>query len=136
MKKMILALLVLITITTSCRVTKTVVMLHAKNRATQTDENYMSGKHNAVDFLGFSSEQKKQVDEVWKTEKHDFSEIKLENENIAPIVYKSENAFRAVLTSEQLKNYKALWDKGDGRLDAYFLDDSMLAEIKRIYIDK
>jgi hypothetical protein len=135
MKKLTLTMITVLTLLTlnSCRVTKTMAMLTAKKRATTTESNFLSGKHLAVDFLGFSKQQNDAVEIIWKTEKKEFSEVKLENENIAPIIYKSENDFRKILTTDQLEKYKKASDKFDSRLTDYFLDDDSLAELKRIY---
>lgn len=134
--KLIIAFVAVLSLTTACRVTKTVTMVYAKKRAAKTEQQFMIGKEAPVAFLNFTPEQKAQVENVWRTEKAELSKIELKNELIAPIIYKSELAFRAALTSEQLSKYLALWATGSGQLDAYYLDDNMMAEIKRIYIDK
>ena len=135
MKKNVLLLMAFLVLS-SCRITKTITMIYAKNRATTTESEFINGKHAAVDFLKFTPEQNTLAETIWKKEKKDFSEVKLTNENIAPIVYNSELEFRKILNPVQLDNYIKIANKNDDRIIKYFLNDEQLAEIKRIYLEK
>ena len=133
MKKIILLIVLQAILFTSCRMTKSMVMMDAKDRAKLTEEQFFEGKHIAVDFLNFSPEPNKAAEAVWKWEYNRLKAIELENTKIAPVVYKSELDFRNVLTEDQMLKYIKLFKNGDYRLTRYFLSDDALIELKRIY---
>lgn len=119
-----------------CRITKSLEMIQAKNNSKLTEEQFIKAKFNAINFLELSNEQKIECEKIWKQEKREFLEINMDdNTLIGPIIYKSEVAFRKILTVKQLEDYKAIGNN-DSRVMKYFLDDHALSEIKRIYINK
>lgn len=132
MKKILLLALVTITLF-SCRVTKSLTMMSAKQAAEMPEIQFLNKKFDAVKLLYLTDEQKSKCEEIWKEEKAGLNMPLLKNENIAPVIYKSELDFRKVLTNEQLENYKYLMKDN---FNGVFLNDSQLAEVKRIYIDK
>ena len=132
MKKSLLFLLLIgITALTSCRITKTVTMLNTKSTATNTMDEFLKGKAERVSFLDFSDLQKEQALAIWENEKQQLESIDIsKNSEIAPVIYKSENDFRSILTDEQLKEYR---ETIRNTLSPYVLNDRQLVEIKRIY---
>lgn len=132
MKKFILiAVLIVSTTFTSCRVTKTFTMLNAKSQSEQNENDFIQNKADKITFLNLSEDQKQDVVKIWKAEKISLGNAReKKNSEIATILLKSENDFRAVLTEGQLKNYresyKNLYTSG-------YLNDKQLEELKRIY---
>lgn len=129
MKKFLL-IAVLIATFTSCSVTKTITMLNAKSQSEQNEKDFLQNKANKITFLNLSENQKEEIVKIWKAEKVSLGNTReKKNSEIAPILLKSENDFRAVLTEEQLKNYreshKNLYTSG-------YLNDKQLDELKRI----
>lgn len=129
MRKLLL-LFVLAGLLFSCRVTKSLVMIKTKENAELIDEEYINKKRSLSSFLNLSNEQKEMCDKIWKEEKQGLNAPVLKNENIAPIIYNSENEFRSILTKEQLNTYLANVPPG-----GFFLNDHAMNELKRIYID-
>ena len=109
--------------------------MQAKSNAKFTEQEFIKGKNDAVGLLNLTNAQKGQSEIVWKTEKEELARINIEqNEEIAPVIYKSEIEFRKILTSDQLTEYKKL--AYDSKINRYFLDDHSLGELKRIYKKK
>lgn len=136
MKKtfLILTSLLLMLSFSSCRISKSIVMLKAKSNSKLTEERFIIGKQSDVLFLKLSSEQKGKCEKIWKEEKDGLARINTDiNSEVAPVVYKSEMEFRNVLTSDQLTEYKREYIS---KIPQFFLNDKQLSEIKRIYIDK
>lgn len=133
MKKSILLLTLLCLATlTSCRITKTITMINAKTMATETETEFIKNKISAITFLELSPDQETEAVNIWKEEKAQLGRINLgKNSEIAPIIFKSENDFRRILTPEQLKTYKGFRD--DSTILKYFMSDRSMKEIKRIY---
>lgn len=130
-KSLLFLLLIAITTLTSCRITKTVTMLNTKSTATNTMDEFLKGKAERVSFLDFSDLQKEQALAIWENEKQQLESIDIsKNSEIAPVIYKSENDFRSILTDEQLKEYR---ETIRNTLSPYLLNDRQLIEIKRIY---
>lgn len=130
MKKFLL-IAVLIATFTSCSVTKTITMLNAKSQSEQNEKDFLQNKADKITFLNLSENQKEEIVKIWKVEKVSLGNAReKKNSEIAPILLKSENDFRAVLTEGQLKNYreshKNLYTSG-------YLNDKQLDELKRIY---
>lgn len=130
-KTLLLLLLIGITTLTGCRITKTVTMLNTKSSATKTVDVFLQEKAQRVSFLDFSDLQKKQALAIWENEKQQLESIDIsKNAQIAPVIYKSENDFRSILTDAQLKEYR---ETIANQISPYFLNDRQLEEIKRIY---
>lgn len=130
-KSLLFLLLIAITTLTSCRITKTVTMLNTKSTATNTLDEFLQGKAERVSFLDFSDLQKEQALAIWENEKKQLGSINIsKNAEIAPVIYKSENDFRSILTHAQLKEYR---ETIKNHISPYLLNDRQLEEIKRIY---
>lgn len=133
MKKSTLLLLIFCFVTlTSCRITKTITMINAKSMATETETDFIRNKINAITFIALTEEQEIAAIEIWKEEKAQLGKIDMQkNSEIAPVIFKSENDFRRILTPEQLRFYKRYRD--DSTILKYFMSDRSMKEIKRIY---
>ncbi|WDO11861.1 hypothetical protein MH928_11025 [Flavobacterium sp. WW92] len=133
MKKSTFLLFILCLVTlTSCRITKTITMINAKAMATETETEFIKNKISSISFLELSEDQEVAAISIWKEEKTQLGRINLgKNSEIAPIIFKSENNFRSILTPEQLKTYKGFRD--DSTILKYFMSDRSMKEIKRIY---
>ncbi|HEU4496771.1 MAG TPA: hypothetical protein VFR70_06940 [Flavobacterium sp.] len=119
---------------TSCRITKTLTMINAKSVIHYEDADFYQGKADAISFLILDDSQKEKAVQIWKAEKQGLNKIDAsKNSEIAPIIYKSENDFRAILTAEQLKAYKGKLREAISPNSPYFLNDRQLEELKRIY---
>ena len=81
--------------------------------------------------MNLSENQKEEIVKIWKAEKVSLGNAReKKNSEIAPILLKSENDFRAVLTEEQLKNYR---ESHENLYTSGYLNDKQLEELKRIY---
>lgn len=136
MKKILLILTVVSLLTVSCRVTKSLVMMTAKQGAEMTDEDFINKKLYGISFLKLTDEQEQKAVAIWKTEKDGLKAPVLKNENIAPVVYNSEVEFRKLLTEEQLKKYPVKTTNDYEETIPLFLNNRQMDEIKRIYLDK
>lgn len=130
-KYLLLAILISISILTSCQVTKTITMVNAKGSTNKDEMEFLKSKGQHVAFLNLSEEQKIKAVTIWQREKRELGDAySKKNKEIAPIIYKSENDFRSILTEEQLANYKETYKS---RYTPAGLNDKQLAELKRIY---
>lgn len=107
-------------------------MINAKSMATETETDFIRNKINAITFIALTEEQEIAAIEIWKEEKSQLGKIDMQkNSEIAPVIFKSENDFRRILTPEQLRFYKRYRD--DSTILKYFMSDRSMKEIKRIY---
>lgn len=140
MKKiLVLATLFVAICVTGCRITKSLTMMEAKNSAKLSEESFINKKLYGIAYLELSQEQKEKAFKVWKEEKNGLNMPLLKNENIAPIVYKSELDFRKILNDDQNKKYPLKKEYSNTTVEEHiplFLNNKQLEEIKRIYLDK
>lgn len=132
MKKILLVFLI-VTSFSSCRVTKSLTMMHAKTNAKLSEKEYISKKLYEINFLKLSKEQISKATEIWAAEKKGLENPVLKNENIAPVIYKSEIEFRKLLDEKQQGYYPVKNSATSDKILDTFLNDNQLEELKRIY---
>ena len=80
-------------------------------------------------FINLSKGQEAAAVKIWKLERETLANMPLlKNENIAPVIYKSEIDFRKILTEDQLKKYPM-----KNTHVKMFLNNEELEELRRIY---
>jgi hypothetical protein len=137
MRKLIIMSVLSMVLFSSCRISKSITMLGAKNDSKLTKEQFINKKTYGISYLGLSADQLEKTKIIWSKEIEDLKKIELTNENIAPIIYNSEIEFRKILTDKQKESYP-LVDKGDKtkfneKIIDCFMNNRQLEEIKRIY---
>lgn len=132
MKKYLLfSLLIALTTLSSCKITKTFTMINAKSNSDMQEADFLQSKADKITFIDLSDEQKQQLITIWKTEKQELGKAReKKNKEIAPIIYKSEMAFRKILTEKQLETYR---EKNKNLYTPGYLNDKQIEELKRIY---
>jgi len=132
MKKYLLfSLLIALTTLSSCKVTKTLTMMNAKSISDMRESDFFQTKADKITFIDLNDDQKERLVEIWKTEKLELGKAReKKNKEIAPIIYKSEMAFRNTLTAQQLEIYR---EKNKDLYTSGYLNDKQIAELKRIY---
>ena len=131
MKKILLFAFIVISTLTSCRVTKTFTLINAKANSNKTENDFLMMKGERASFLELSNEQKEKAVGIWQREKYELGmAYSKKNKEIAPIIYKSEMNFRALLTDEQLQKYR---EKYKQLYTSTGLNDRQLEELRRIY---
>ena len=131
MKKILLFAFIVISTLTSCRVTKTFTLINAKANSNKTENDFLMMKGERASFLELSNEQKEKAVAIWQREKYELGmAYSKKNKEIAPIIYKSEMNFRALLTDEQLQKYR---EKYKQLYTSAGLNDRQLEELRRIY---
>ena len=131
MKKILLFAFIVISTLTSCRVTKTFTLINAKSNSNKTENDFLMMKGERASFLELSNEQKEKAVAIWQREKYELGmAYSKKNKEIAPIIYKSEMNFRALLTDEQLQKYR---EKYKQLYTSAGLNDRQLEELRRTY---
>lgn len=95
------------------------------------ESDFLQTKADKITFIELNDDQKERLVEIWKTEKLELGKAReKKNKEIAPIIYKSEMAFRNTLTAQQLEIYR---EKNKDLYTSGYLNDKQIAELKRIY---